>query len=216
MTNTPSSSDVIFADGFESGNFSAWSANRIDLGDLSVRAAAALVGSQGMRAVIDDTNTIYVTDDRPTAEPRYRARFYFDPNSITMASGNAHFIFHGLMGTSTAIVRVEFRSSSGAYQVRGGLINDGSTWTNTNWFTISDAPHAIELDWRAATAAGANNGGLTHWVDGVQRASLTNVDNDTRRVDRVRLGAVAGIEAATSGTYYFDAFESHRQVYIGP
>ena len=216
VTNTPSSSDLIFADGFESGNFSAWSANRIDLGDLSVSAAGALVGSQGMRAVIDDTNTIYVTDDRPTAEPRYRARFYFDPNSITMASGNAHFIFNGFMGTSTAVLRVEFRSFSGAYQVRGRLINDGSTWTNTNWFTISDAPHAIELDWRAATAAGANNGGLTLWVDGVQQANLTNVDNDTRRIDRVRLGAVAEIDAATSGTDYFDAFESRRQTYIGP
>ena len=42
-----------------------------------------------MQVLIDDANAIYVTDDRPTAEPRYRARFYFDPNSITMASGDA-------------------------------------------------------------------------------------------------------------------------------
>ena len=35
-----------------------------------------------MQAVIDDTNTIYLTSDHPNAEPRYRARFYFDPNSI--------------------------------------------------------------------------------------------------------------------------------------
>jgi uncharacterized protein YjiK len=215
-TNTPSSSDLIFADGFESGNFSAWSASKIDSGDLSVRPAAALVGSQGMQAVIDDTNTIYVTDDRPNAEPRYRARFYFDPNSIGMASGSAHFIFNGFMGTSTAVLRVEFRFFSGAYQVRGRLINDGSTWTNTNWFTVSDAPHFIELDWRAATGVGANNGGLTLWIDNTQQANLTGVDNDTRRMDRVRLGAVAGIDAGTSGTYYFDAFESRRQTFIGP
>jgi hypothetical protein len=30
------------------------------------------------------------------------------------------------------------------------------------------------------------------------------------------LGAVAGIDAGTRGTYYFDAFESRRQNYIGP
>ena len=215
-TNTPSSSDLIFADGFESGSFSAWSANKTDSGDLGVSAAAALVGTRGMQALIDDTVTIFVTDDRPNAEPRYRVRFYFDPNSITMASGNAHFIFNGLAGTSTAILRVEFRFFSGAYQVRGRLVNDATTWTNTNWFTISNGPHSIELDWRASTGAGANNGGLTFWIDGTQQANLTGIDNDTRRMDRVRLGAVAGIDAGTSGTYYFDAFESRRQTFIGP
>jgi len=30
------------------------------------------------------------------------------------------------------------------------------------------------------------------------------------------LGALAGMDAGTSGTYYFDAFESRRQNYIGP
>ena len=215
-TNPPSSSDPIFDDSFESGNFSAWSANKTDSGDLSVTAAAAIVGTRGMQAVVDDTVAIYVTDDRPNAEPRYRVRFYFDPNSITMASGNAHFIFNGLMGTSTAILRVEFRFFSGAYQIRGRLVNDGTAWTNTNWFNISDGPHAIEMDWRAATGAGANNGGLTLWIDGVQQANLTGVDNDTRRMDRVRLGAITGMDTGTRGTYYFDAFESRRQTLIGP
>ena len=115
------SSDLIFADGFESGNLSAWTSNTNDLGDLSASAAAALVGSQGMQAVIDDNNAIYVTDDSPNAEPRYRARFYFDPNSIPMASGDAHFIFKGFMGTSTEVLRVEFRQSAGAYQLRASL-----------------------------------------------------------------------------------------------
>jgi hypothetical protein len=216
ITVTPTTSDLIFTDGFESGDLAAWSASKTDVGDLSVSAAAALIGGNGMQAVIDDNTTIFVTDDTPNAEPRYRVRFYFDPNSIPMASGNAHFIFDGYTGTSTKVLRVEFRRSSGNYQVRAWLVNDGTTWTNTSWFTISDVSHFIELDWQAATAAGANNGGLTLWIDGIQRATLTGVDNDTRRIDRVRLGAVAGIDTTTRGTYYFDAFESRRQTYIGP
>jgi hypothetical protein len=215
-TGTPPAADLIFADGFESGNFSAWSLSKIDAGDLSVTTAAALVGSRGMQAVLDDNTTIFVTDDRPAAEPRYRARFYFDPNSITMVNGDAHFIFNGFMGSSTAILRVEFRRSSNVYQLRARLLNDGSSWINSNWFTITDAMHSIEVDWRAATGAGANNGGLTLWIDGVQQANLTGVDNDTRRIDRVRLGAVAGVDTGTRGTYYFDAFESRRQTFIGP
>jgi len=216
VTNTPSSSDLIFADGFESGNLSAWTSSSIDLGDLSVSTSAALAGAKGLQALIDDINSIYVTDDTPNAEPRYRARFYFDPNSISMLSGDTHFIFRGYSGTSTIVLRVQYRFSNGAYQLRAGLVGDGSTWANSSWLTISDAPHAIELDWRAATGAGANNGTLTLWLDGVQKANLIGVDNDTRRIDRARLGAVAGIDTGTRGTYFFDAFESRRQTFIGP
>jgi hypothetical protein len=49
---------VIFSDGFESGDFSAWSSATTDGGDLSVTSAAALAGSYGMQALIDDTNIL--------------------------------------------------------------------------------------------------------------------------------------------------------------
>jgi hypothetical protein len=215
-TGTPvSSENLIFADSFESGTLSAWSTSSTGGGDLSVKPAAALVGSQGLQAVINGTNAIYLTDNKPTAESRYRARFYFDPNSIVMANGHRHFIFKGFSDTSRDLLRVEYRFSDGAYQLRTALLNDGTTWRNSSWFRISDATHAIELDWRAATAAGTNNGSLAFWIDGVQKANLTGVDNDTHRIDRVRLGALSGIDTGTRGTYFFDAFESRRQTYIG-
>nr|MDQ3004853.1 DNRLRE domain-containing protein [Chloroflexota bacterium] len=217
FTSSPTpGSDLIFADGFESGNLSAWTSSTTDSGDLSVSMTAAMKGTYGMQAVLDDTNTIYVTDDNPNAEPRYRARFYFDPNSITMASGDAHFIFKGFSGASTDVFQVEFRYSSGNYEIRARVLNDASAWTNSNWFIISDASHYIEVDWRAATSSGANDGYLTLWIDGTQQANLTGMDNDTWRVDRARLGALSGMDAGTNGTYYFDAFESRRSTYIGP
>ena len=48
------------------------------------------------------------------------------------------------------------------------------------------------------------------------KANLTGVSNYTRRIDRVRLGPVAGIDTGTRGRYYFDAFESRKLTYIGP
>ncbi|MCC6616428.1 MAG: hypothetical protein IT320_23340 [Anaerolineae bacterium] len=216
-TSTPLPSDVIFANGFESGNFTGWTSSTTGGTDLSVTAAAALKGSFGMSALINDNTAIYVTDDLPTAETRYRARFYFDPNSIVMANNDAHQIFMGYTtGNTTAVLRIEFRYSSGNYQIRAGVLNDASTFTNTSYFTISDAPHYIELDWKASTAAGANNGGVTLWIDGTQQAAITTLDNDTRRIERARLGAVEGIDTGTRGTYYFDSFESRRTTYIGP
>jgi subtilisin family serine protease len=212
----PPVADLIFSDGLESGNLSAWSSSVTDGGDLSVNSAAALSGSYGMLAALDDNNAIYVTDETPNAETRYRARFYFDPNSIAMASNNAHYVFFGYSGSSIQVARIELRFYKGSYQLRGALRNDGNSWTSSSWIPISDVSHFIEIDWRASTASGASNGGLTLWIDGLQRANLSGVDNDTRRIDQVQLGAIAGIDSGTRGAYFFDAFESRRQTYIGP
>jgi hypothetical protein len=57
----------------------------------------------------------------------------------------------------------------------------------TTWFTISDAPHFIELDWRAA-AVGVNNSGLMFWIGCNEQAGLSKMDNDTLRIGRARLG----------------------------
>ncbi|HZM21117.1 MAG TPA: hypothetical protein VFC02_05200, partial [Anaerolineales bacterium] len=226
--SNPSMPDLIFKDGFESGNFSAWTSSNTNSGNLSISPSAALFDVYGMRAVLTGTGSpipgMDVTDDRPTLETHYRARFYFDPNSITMASGDLHDIFQGYVylpetATFTNILQVQFRYSSNSYQVRARtLLDDGTTWqpnTSQSWNIITDGPHYLELEWVAASAAGANNGQLNFWVDGVQKANLTNIDNDTRLIDRAKLGPTSGLDVGTSGTYYFDAFESRRQTYIG-
>ena len=216
FTNTPGGSDLIFADGFESGNLSAWTSSAINGGDLSVSALAALKGNQGLQALINDNNIMSVTDESPNAEPRYRLRFYFDPNSISMASGDAHFIFKAFMGASTEVIRLEFRQFSGSYQIRYGAFQNDSSWVYGDWYTISDAPHSIELDWRAASAPGVGDGYLAMWIDGGGQITQGAVGNSGFRVDSAKLGALTGIDTGTRGTYYFDAFESRRQNYIGP
>ncbi|MBE0695567.1 MAG: hypothetical protein IH586_01460, partial [Anaerolineaceae bacterium] len=94
-------------------------------------------------------------------------------------------------------------------------LNDSGGWQYSSWYTIDDAPQSIEFDWQAASAAGANDGSLAMWIDGVQKVSLTGIDNDTRSVEKVQLGAIANIDPGTSGTIYFDAFQSGRVEYIG-
>ena len=215
-TNTPDGSDVIFADDFESGDFAAWPFSSIDANNMSVVPAAALSGSQGLRVVIDDNNPLYIADDRPNAESHYRARFYFDPNGLAMASGNTHYIFTGVMESTKEVVRLSLRYANGSYHLSAGLLNDSSNWTNTSWFPLTDSPHMIELEWQAASAPGANNGQLGLWLDGAKRTQLTNIDNDTHQIDLAVLGPYSGIDTGTRGNYFFDAFESRRTTYIGP
>lgn len=208
--------DLIFADDFSSGTLSAWSGSVTDGGDLSVSPAAGQ-GPKRLEALIDDNNTIYVRDDSPADEPRYRMRFYFHPHNIEMAANDMHQIFSGRTAAGTVVLQIELRyTESRVYQVRALILGNSTTFTSSGWVTINNAPHALELDWRAASAPGASNGGVTFWIDGVQKADVTGIRNDSHRIDSIRLGAGSGIDNGTRGAYYFDAFVSTRQSYIGP
>ena len=215
VTPTPIPGNLFF-DGFETGDLSAWSSAVTDQGDLSVSPGAALGGAYGLQADIDDNRSLYVVDTTPANESAYAARFYFDPNGIAMASGNAHVLFKAMDAASRTVYQIELRSYQGDYQIRAQALGDTGSATNTSWFRLHDDVHAIETIWQAASADGASDGSLTLWLDGELAASLAGLDNDTLRVEAVRLGAVAGIDSGTSGAYYFDAFASTSGNPLGP
>jgi len=206
---------LVFIDGFESGDLSAWSSSQTDLGDLSVTTSAAIGGIFGLQAVLDDNRSIYVVDTTPAGETAYEARFYFDPSGVAMASGNAHVLMMALNSSGAVAFRTELRSFQGDYQVRASAVRDGGGQFATPWTTLTGGSHFVEVDWHTASGVDTGDGALAFWVDGEPRGSSTTLDNDTRRVDSVRWGAVSGVDAGTRGTYSFDAFASTRGVYIG-
>ena len=159
--------------------------------------------------VIDDNTSIYVQDDTPNNETQYRARFYLNPNSLTMAGGDILDLFTG-RNASTDVVRIQLQKNGTTYQVRAGLLNDAGAWTDTSWYDVPNAWSAVEIHYQAFS----NSGSLTLWLDDVQKQSLTFIDNDTRAITDVRLGA-QGVDTGTNGTIYFDDFESRRFSYIG-
>ncbi len=139
------------------------------------------------------------------------------PIRLVTANGDYQYIFQGYANsTNTTVLRVEIKNTSGVYQMRARILNDSAVWESTPYVPITDAPHSFEVEWAAASAVGANDGSLTFWIDGVQQGSLVGIDDDTYRMERVRLGQVYSSATGTSGTYFFDGFESRRQSYIGP
>ncbi|MCQ3938724.1 MAG: hypothetical protein DPW18_17010 [Chloroflexi bacterium] len=88
-------------------------------------------------------------------------------------------------------------------------VNDPGGW-------FEGSPVLIVDEWQAASAPGANDGFLSLWIDGVLAGTISNVDNDTHALDEVRLGATGGVDSSTSGSMFFDSFESQRETYIGP
>ena len=213
----PSVGDAIFGDDFESGDLSTWSGSVTNSGNLSVQTSAALVGNMGLRVNIINNTSMYMTDNSPTAEKHYRVRFYFDPNSITMASGDAHNIFYAYSGNATtALIRSAFFYTSSQYRLNMQVRNDADAWLTTSTITLSDAPHVIEFEWQAASAPSGNDGKFLLWQDGSLVSSITGLDNDARGIDVVRFGPSAGIDTGTRGIYYLDAFEIPPLLYIGP
>lgn len=219
-TFTPSPTafpDLIFSDDFESGDLSAWADSSTNDGGLSVSSESALFGSYGMQVVISEATQMYVIYDSLIADARYHARFYFDPNSISMADGDYVYILQGYdANTNTIILRIEIKKIRGDYQTRLRVLDNSSTWENTPYTILTDAPHRFELDWLAGSGVGANDGQATFWVDGVQQVKLSDIANDSYRMKSVRLGLPFMGTTTMSGTIYFDAFESRRKTFIGP
>jgi hypothetical protein len=187
-----------------------WSGNSNNGGNLSVTASAALAGSYGLRANFTNTTNMFVRDDTPADETRYRARFYFHPNSITMATKDTITVLQGLDAGGQVVLAVQFYRSSTSYQVRARAYDSGLVnFVSTPYVNISNAVHVLEVDW-------GNDGHLTFWVDGAQLSNLTGINNSLYSVETLRLGAPNMTIIGTSGSFYIDAFESRRQTYIGP
>jgi RHS repeat-associated protein len=216
--------DLIFADGFESGDFSAWSGVvQGDPADLQVTSAAALFGGYGMQAYPLFRELSLAYDNSPLDETQYRLRVYFDPNDVVV--GNSGFHLHTILklytsdyemiGSGSTVALIELQKSGSAYQARIGVRNDTGELGYSTWYDLANAPNALELAWQAASAPGANDGSLELWINGSPAATLSNVDNDSVRVESVALGAVEGVDRGAAGSYCFDAFVSSRGEYIG-
>lgn len=206
VTVSPSVGPALFADGFDSGTFAAWSSRT---GTASVLAAAGLFPSDGTNTGMSVTlpATAYVTDDTPLAEPAYHARFAFSGAAMRVPSGNG-----------TVITLFDARTATGsAYSVQVGR-GGGGTGAPTRvrvvmqrkvggaqtggWVPLGAGPHRLQTDWVAAVT-----GSLRLGVDGATASTLTG-DTSSLRVDSVRLGLVAGVVG--TGTAAFDAFTSSR------
>jgi hypothetical protein len=213
-----SASDLIFSDGFESGNLSRWSSASTDGFDLVPSQLAALAGTEwGVLASVDDTHGLYVQDDLPSAEDRYRARFYFDPNGIDPGEGSGRFRLRLLIafdGLNRRLVTLVLRRREGAYSVHARTRLTDGTRAETPFFPISDAPHFVEFDWQRS-GPGMSDGYLALSIDGVVVANLLGLANDASAVEFVRMGALT-VKTGAGGILYLDEFHARRQGAIGP
>ena len=211
--------DLIFADGVESGDLTRWSSSVTDGTDLRATVPAAMAGTAfGLQAQVNDTNSLYVVDDTPVLERRYRGRFYFDPNGFDPGEAMSHFrirIFIAFDPSGLRVVTLVLKRQGGAYSIETRVRRNDGTRADTGFVPLSNAPHFLEFSWRRATRSGAIDGSLEMWIDGTSMATLSGIDNDLSSIDFARLGALA-VKTGAAGTLFFDQFESRRRLYVGP
>ena len=162
---------------------------------------------------------LYVQDNTPSAEDRYRVRFYFDPNGFDPgeAAGIRRVrIFIGFSGASERLVTLVLRRLGGEYAIMARVRRDDGTREDTGFFPIADEPHLVEFDWMRASSQGAYDGQFVLRLDDAVVSTLFGIDNDGSPIEFARLGVMAIKTPLAAGTVYFDQFESRRRRYIGP
>jgi YD repeat-containing protein len=206
--------DTIFSDSFESGDLTAWSSVETDNGNLAISSTFPIEGSYSIQATADGQIELYVQDDLPRHDTYYDARFYFDPNSIAASSGDSIVIFQG-QNEEDVLFQVKLRKTADGYEIATKCFDGLQQGIESSWNPLTDELHAIELEWQASSGLGAEDGYTSIWVDDVVVAEVTDIDNDTARIENVELGILTPSSSNFSGAVLFDLFTSKRTGHIG-
>ena len=199
-------------------------------GDIEVTTWAAHESTFGMVvAVSGKGDRAYVEDQHPAGETVYRTSFWFNPNAIAMARKTGHVIFqavgaHPSGGSALVpVVEVELRwpAKGNRYQIRALSYSDdqtrGGKYVTTAIAIDARAWNLLQLEWRSATDNSALDG-FTRLsvIEGPQAGKRVELDakvpDQRHAIDRIRVGAVTSVDAATSGSCLFDTFESYRSL----
>ncbi len=199
---------TIFDDGFESGNLAAWSSARTGGGALQASSEAAIAGNFGLVAAINNNRPIYVESDHPNAESSYKLSFSLDTASLQMREGDGFAIARAYAGGTDAYV-IYLSYKDGGFNLEIYVKDDGGRLYRSGQLPITPGVHDVVVDWGAASGA-ARNGSILMWIDSSLQFERNNLDNDSHRVERVRLGAVGGVDSGTRGEFCFDNFKSER------
>jgi hypothetical protein len=173
---------------------------------------------------LDGSNTnVYVETQHPNNEKHYRLRFWVNPHTVNL-DANKSIRLGALNGQDPAggqhtIIFLKRNDADSSWRINTWYKTDTNPFVaGPGVFIVSQAAQnqwrQVEIDWKAATAPGANNGQVRIQRTAPTTSSVTgpqNLDNDTHEVDDSRYGCIAGSGVnANSGAVLFDEFESYR------
>jgi len=208
--NVPTSFDFydqLFSDGFETGDFSAWtgsvtatstiSSTIVYNGLYSMKLSAALSGG--------GDNVRYKTIATPPATIYIRAYVYIANYSVFTADGD----YDNLVGFQSNVAgnmvsNAEIgRTSSATYWAIKYRASTVWTWAFSVGTVTANGWYCLEL--KHVTSTGANLDGEEHlYVDGVNVVDVTGISNNDRTLSDGYAGSDYYHASSTTVTYYYD------------
>jgi CSLREA domain-containing protein len=215
VPSTPQPPSFVFKDGFESGDLSYWSWADSNGGNLSISRQAAVIGNYGMQTVINDTVSKDVYYQAIAAQAHYTARFYFNPNSIQIPSGQRLNIFAGSNSRSSTVNFIYLQQVGMNYSISAcGKDDTTSKFSCTSPIFIPNSWQTVEIEWKQARSSSVHDGYLNLWVDNILVGNIANINNDAEPIYVISMG-ISDAPTGTNGTMYFDGFELWRGAHIG-
>lgn len=144
----------------------------------------------------------FVTSTAPNNEKILFARFYMNPRSVNLSSGDA-VIFKAKDGSKTQ-ARLALRQVNGQLRLVTTYRTNGSTQTHPTQIPLRDGWQAITVAW----ASGAVSGSMAVLLDGQQELFIGGLINASERISAVDLGVLN--DANGTGTLTFDSFQLRR------
>ncbi|MBE2223980.1 MAG: multicopper oxidase family protein, partial [Anaerolineae bacterium] len=186
----------IFADGFETENFSGWDKA---VGDVSVTAAAALSEGLGMEASLEAGKPAYLQAQIPDAGKGFKISFDFAPNNVDTA-GEEQAVFVARDKSGTAVFGLTFEQDVVGPEIMLWAPEAGGVITMTEGIHITNDIQNIQLKWDPVKDE------LSLLVDEGEPALLAGIGSSAYQIKDVLLGPSSGVAANASGSMYFDTF----------
>ena len=218
---------LIFADGFESGDTSTWfkvkgAVLRSRGNSLEVTEEAALQRSMfGLQLTLGGgegaKKRAFVETREPKREKGIFVNLRFHANRMRLAEEELLGLVR-MRGKRRGQVRLSVQGTEKKKKLMLLLEvrDDAGSWLPGAQATIkNNLDYFIEIGWMAATEPGVADGGVSLSLNRKLKGKNRLVDNDQAQIDQIRIGAVRLVDVASTGSYYLDEFELFRTAIPG-
>lgn len=199
----------IQADGFETGDTSAWSGRQ---GPVAVVAPGLRGSSAALEVTVGgEGRASFVATNRPRREPTVSIGFTLLPNEVDLADRSVE-ILRLYAGKPVLRLLLEGSPRSPGYTLRLQVRRRGGAWGGVGAIThlAGNDEWPISVEYKAPSATGAADGFARFDANGLHVRQARNLDMDRLPVNRVVLGLPVGSPAITAGSFLVDDFEMHR------
>jgi hypothetical protein len=201
---------TLFSVDFENGNLfdlaKGFDVVSVNGGTLAVNTTSKYEGTYGLScSPINGYRSGGAKIIHDPASGKFRQRFYLNPNSISIGTGNYLCIgrnYHYDLSQQMYTILLTYTGSSYAIEI-GIADNTFSAVTWSSDYNITNAWHYIETYWQKGTP-----GSFQLWIDGVSKATIT-ATNNLCWITTPGLGQLRSGSFSMSGSMYFDKWTAN-------